>query len=114
MLRLGWHLVYYQVSDMHGSPESIRLMLQFHPMAEKEFCLAKQAVLFGFSRGGLYAVNYAAAYPDRVRSLYLDALCPGIFSCPGSGFVFNTIHNIMPDVPPENIVAMFDTVAEYM
>lgn len=32
---------------------------------------------------------------------------------PGGGFVFNTIHNILPDVPQENIVAMFEAVAEY-
>lgn len=32
---------------------------------------------------------------------------------PGGGFVFNTIHNILSDVPPENIVAMFDAVEEY-
>jgi uroporphyrinogen decarboxylase len=32
---------------------------------------------------------------------------------PGGGFVFNTVHNILPDVPPENIVAMFEAVAEY-
>ena len=32
---------------------------------------------------------------------------------PGGGFIFNTIHNILPDVPPENIVAMFETVDEY-
>ena len=32
---------------------------------------------------------------------------------PGGGFVFNTIHNILPDVPPENIVAMFDAIEEY-
>jgi uroporphyrinogen decarboxylase len=32
---------------------------------------------------------------------------------PGGGFVFNAIHNILPDVPPENIVAMFDAVDEY-
>lgn len=32
---------------------------------------------------------------------------------PGGGFVFNTIHNILPDVPPENIVAMFAAVDEY-
>jgi uroporphyrinogen decarboxylase len=32
---------------------------------------------------------------------------------PGGGFVFNTVHNIMPDVPPENIVAMFEAVQEY-
>jgi uroporphyrinogen decarboxylase len=28
---------------------------------------------------------------------------------PGGGFVFNQVHNIQADVPPENIVAMFDT-----
>jgi uroporphyrinogen decarboxylase len=28
---------------------------------------------------------------------------------PGGGFVFQQVHNIMADVPPENIVAMFDT-----
>jgi uroporphyrinogen decarboxylase len=32
---------------------------------------------------------------------------------PGGGFVFNTVHNILPDVPPENIVALFDGVAEW-
>ena len=32
---------------------------------------------------------------------------------PGGGFVFNTIHNIQADVPPENIVAMYETVLEY-
>ena len=35
-----------------------------------------------------------------------------VFS-PGGGFIFNTIHNILPDVPPENIVAMFDAIEEY-
>lgn len=32
---------------------------------------------------------------------------------PGGGFVFNTVHNILPEVPPENIVAMYEAVAEY-
>jgi uroporphyrinogen decarboxylase len=32
---------------------------------------------------------------------------------PGGGFVFNTIHNILPDVPPENIEAMYQAVAQY-
>jgi len=32
---------------------------------------------------------------------------------PGGGFVFNTVHNILPDVPPENIVALFEAVAEF-
>jgi len=32
---------------------------------------------------------------------------------PGGGFVFSTIHNILPDVPPENVVAMFEAIDEY-
>jgi uroporphyrinogen decarboxylase len=32
---------------------------------------------------------------------------------PGGGFVFNTVHNILPDVPPENIVAMFEAISEF-
>ena len=31
---------------------------------------------------------------------------------PGGGFVFNTVHNILPDVPPANIVAMFDALRQ--
>lgn len=31
---------------------------------------------------------------------------------PGGGFVFNTIHNILGDVPPENIEAMYEAVLE--
>jgi uroporphyrinogen decarboxylase len=43
---------------------------------------------------------------DHVRSL-IETFAPG------GGFVFNTVHNILPDVPPENIVAMYEAVAEY-
>jgi uroporphyrinogen decarboxylase len=32
---------------------------------------------------------------------------------PGGGFVFQQVHNIQADVPPENIVAMFDAIAEW-
>lgn len=32
---------------------------------------------------------------------------------PGGGFVFNTVHNIQADVPPQNIMAMIEAVHEY-
>ena len=32
---------------------------------------------------------------------------------PGGGFVFNQIHNIQPQVPPENIARMFESVHKY-
>jgi len=31
---------------------------------------------------------------------------------PGGGFVFQQVHNIMANVPPQNIVAMFDAARE--
>jgi uroporphyrinogen decarboxylase len=47
----------------------------------------------------------AAEVKDDVRRR-LDILAPG------GGYVFNPIHNILPDVPPENIIAMFEAVNE--
>lgn len=32
---------------------------------------------------------------------------------PGGGYVFNTVHNIQADVPPENIIAMCQALQEY-
>lgn len=32
---------------------------------------------------------------------------------PGGGFIFATVHNIQADVPPENIVAMWEALQEY-
>ena len=32
---------------------------------------------------------------------------------PGGGFVFNTVHNIQAEVPPENILAMIETLRKY-
>jgi uroporphyrinogen decarboxylase len=43
---------------------------------------------------------------DHVKEL-LDIFAPG------GGFVINTVHNILPDVPPENIEAMFEAVDEF-
>jgi len=48
--------------------------------------------------------------PEQIREQVLERM--EVFS-KGGGFVFNTVHNIMPDVPPENIVAMYDAVKEF-
>ena len=50
------------------------------------------------------------ATPEQVKTHVLKRL--EIFS-PGGGFVFNTIHNILPEVPPENVVAMFEAIESF-
>jgi uroporphyrinogen decarboxylase len=48
--------------------------------------------------------------PDEVR----DHVRRNIETlAPGGGFVFATAHNMLPDVPPGNIEAMFEAVDEY-
>jgi uroporphyrinogen decarboxylase len=50
------------------------------------------------------------ATPDEVRENVrhiIDTLGAG------GGYVLNSVHNIQPDVPPENVVAMFEEAASY-
>jgi uroporphyrinogen decarboxylase len=47
---------------------------------------------------------------EKIRDQVLERM--EIFS-KGGGFVFNTVHNILPDVPPHNIIAMFDAIDEF-
>ncbi|HUX59569.1 MAG TPA: uroporphyrinogen decarboxylase family protein [Bacteroidales bacterium] len=50
------------------------------------------------------------AKPDEVKSHVKKRL--EIFSKDG-GYIFATIHNILSDVPPENIVALFEAIDEF-
>jgi len=49
------------------------------------------------------------ATPQEVKNHVREQI--SIFS-PGGGFVFQQIHNVLADVPPENIIAMFEAVRE--
>jgi len=50
------------------------------------------------------------ATPDEVRAHVKERLS---ILAQGGGYVFNQVHNIQADVPPENIVAMLDAAYEY-
>ena len=73
LVNIGYTRVYYQISDMYGCPNAIKLMREFYLDIVKRFSLEEKCVLFGFSRGGLYAFNYAMSYPNTVEKVYLDA-----------------------------------------
>jgi len=52
----------------------------------------------------------ARGKPEDVRRSVEERM--RIFS-PGGGFVFNQIHNITPEVPVDNIIAMYEAVDEF-
>ncbi len=60
----------------------------------------------GVDTQGVLPIGTPEQVKDDVRR-NVDALAPG------GGYVFNTIHNIQADVPPENILAMWEALGEY-
>ncbi len=73
LLEKGFHVVYYDVTYLYGSPRSLKLGDDFYNIMRQYYDLAPKVTLEGFSRGGLFAINWAAKNPDKVACLYLDA-----------------------------------------
>jgi pimeloyl-ACP methyl ester carboxylesterase len=83
LLAHGFHAVYIDVQNMYGAPVALRHMDAFYDYLTRQHGLAKKTVLEGFSRGGLFAYNWAAAHPDRVACIYADAPVCDLKSWPG-------------------------------
>lgn len=83
LVERGWHIAYCRLSHMYGCDYALSHLDSFRVSVMEHFNLAAKPVLFGFSRGGLYAVRYAAAYSEHVAALYLDAPVLDIRSWPG-------------------------------
>ncbi len=79
----GWHVGYMNVKDMYGDPASLALLDAYYQRVRADYGLAPRVVMEGVSRGGLYAFNFAATWPERVSALYLDAPVLDLNSWPG-------------------------------
>ena len=83
LLARGWHVGYMNVKDMYGDPASMKLLDAYYRRVRADYGLAPRVVMEGVSRGGLYAFNFAATWPERVSALYLDAPVLDLNSWPG-------------------------------
>jgi hypothetical protein len=83
LARRGWHIACCSLSDMYGAPRAVEGMKRFHTWCVETCGLSPKPAVFGFSRGGLYAVNYAYSYPEDNCCLYLDAPVLDIRYWPG-------------------------------
>ncbi len=73
---------------------------------KKEF--GRDVTFWGGGADTRFVLNRAK--PDQVKEHVKRRL--EVFS-PGGGFVFNTVHNILPEVPPANVIAMFEAIEEF-
>ncbi len=102
-----------------------------HLKIQLHCCGGVRELLPGLIEAGLDAINpvqttCAGMEPRGLKTGFGDRLCFWGGGCdtrhvlrqleilaPGGGFVFQQVHNIMADVPPQNIAAMFAAVAEF-
>lgn len=73
LLEKGFHVVYFDVTYLYGSPRSLNLGDAFYNVMHRYYNLSSKVTLEGFSRGGLFAINWAAKNVDKVACIYLDA-----------------------------------------
>ena len=73
LLDQGWRLAFLNVGNTFGCPSAIDRFTQFYSEMVSNRKLNRRVVLEGFSRGGLYAYNWAIANPDKVMAIYGDA-----------------------------------------
>ena len=83
LLKHGFHVAYVDVQNLYGAPIAMVYMDAFYNHVTKEFGLAPRTVLEGFSRGGLFSLNWAARNPGKVACIYNDAPVCDFKSWPG-------------------------------
>lgn len=83
LLKQGYAVAYIDMQNMHGAPCAMEIMDAYYAYVRKHYKLADKAILEGFSRGGLFAFNWAAHKPAAVAALYVDAPVCDFTSWPG-------------------------------
>ena len=83
LLRRGFHVAYYDLTHLYGSPRARKSGTDFYWNMVRMYGLSPKVTLEGFSRGGMFAYNWAADHPDKVACIYVDAPVCNVFSWPG-------------------------------
>lgn len=83
LLEKGFHVAYYDLTHLYGSPNAVALGTDFYNYIKNSYHLSDKVTLEGFSRGGLFAFNWAAQNTDKVACIYVDAPVCDVFSWPG-------------------------------
>ncbi len=84
MLKRGFHLAYLKNITRWCMDEDIVRKKRFAEFLHNEYGLYKKCIPVGMSCGGMIAVKFAAAYPECVSALYLDAPVMNLLSCPAN------------------------------
>lgn len=73
LLKRGFRHVALESFDLRMDESGLRLSARYQKFLVEKLGLAPKARLIGMSWGGFYSTRYAAAYPQQVERIYLDA-----------------------------------------
>ncbi|HEU0120944.1 MAG TPA: GDSL-type esterase/lipase family protein [Bryobacteraceae bacterium] len=83
LLAKGYHVAYYDLPNIFGSPKAVESWDHFYAHVLREFGLSKKVALEGVSRGGLFVYNWAVRNPEKVESIYCESPVCDMKSWPG-------------------------------
>lgn len=82
LLEQGFHLCYIQNDNRLGTEKDLDRKARFVRFISPSYGLKSKCVPIGMSCGGLFAIKFAARYPELVSCLYLDAPVVNYMSWP--------------------------------
>ena len=83
LLERGFHVAYTDVAGLFGNDAAMQRWDALYLHLTEKHRLHPRPALLGMSRGGLIVFRWAAAHPDRVSCIYVDAPVCDIASWPG-------------------------------
>jgi len=83
LLARGFYVTYLDVTHLYGSPRAQKFFSNFYDYLVKKYQFSPKVTLEGFSRGGLFALNWAVKNAEKVACIYVDAPVCAIKSWPG-------------------------------
>ena len=85
MLRRGFALMYYSISDMYGCPDAVELMDGFWCLMTEEFGYAEKTIFFGLTGTGYFDMMSYQKFHDGVMTDYAptdEEIAKGLASVP--------------------------------
>lgn len=73
LLKRGFTVAYCDVTHDYANPRAVADFAAFYRLTRERYDLAEKFIIEGFSRGGFFALTYAAQHPEQIEKIYVDA-----------------------------------------
>ena len=98
LLENGFLLCYIKNDNRWGTDADLDRKAEFIKYVAEKYGLAPKCVPVGMSCGGLFAIKFAAKYPELINCLYIDAPVLNYMSCPCGFGVGNPLNDTMDEI----------------